>query len=100
MDYFSSMKVNHCFGQLLHDLFAFVLINFTNEVAKLSIRAVFEYDGQTSFIFIEKELTGFDDVLVFKWDTYLNLISDIIEGVLIGYFDAFESEYLLLRRLN
>ncbi len=28
---FFIMKVNHCFSQFFHDLFAFVLINFTNE---------------------------------------------------------------------
>jgi hypothetical protein len=86
---FLIMEVNKSFSDLSHDLFAFCLVQLSNEVAQITVWTVLENNNEVLFLFEEEELSGLHNVRMLECDVHLSFIFGI-HFVFLGDRDDFE----------
>ena len=57
-----AVKVSKPFDNLVHDIFALILVDFTNQIGKTTFSAVLKDNGKVLFLAVIEELTSFEDV--------------------------------------
>ena len=57
-----AVSVSESLCDLFHELFALLLVAFADQFREVSIGTVLKNDYQVSFLFVGKELSGFEDV--------------------------------------
>ena len=75
---FVIMEVNQSFDNLSDDFLASVMINLANQFGQIAIRTVLKNYDKVLLFFEEEELSGLDDVSVFKGNVHLSFFFCII----------------------
>ncbi len=94
-----AVNVSQSEDDLFHDVLALFLIELPNKLRELSIGTVLKYDYQLGFLFVEKVLSGLDDVRVVESYVGFDFVDTVLKFFIVD-LDDFKSKFFFFGRLS